>query len=219
MLFQCSACNAMASYRYFPLCEICYSSLIRCPGELKPLPYCRSAESLYIALSQGYPILKTWKSHGSTLWNFHFRHALEKKEFQFRNADWIVPIPQHFHRTWIMKGGSSLRWAGFLSRRYGIPILESVEKKQNGDFQKQTEKDLFERIHSPNPFQLSTKRASHLKGKTIWLTDDFFTTGNTLIHAAELLKSAGVKEIHIKTLGFRPDRRPAEPPQIPSSNG
>lgn len=64
--------------------------------------------------------------------------------------------------------------------------------------EKQSKKSRTERIHIPQVFQLGPDAA--IKGKTIILIDDIYTTGSTLRHAAKVLKTAGAASIQSITL-------------------
>jgi competence protein ComFC len=64
--------------------------------------------------------------------------------------------------------------------------------------EKQSKKSRLERIHIPQVFQVNLQIA--IKGKSILLIDDIYTTGSTLRHAAKLLKESGAERVQSLTL-------------------
>lgn len=115
-----------------------------------------------------------------------FRNAL--LAFQY---DYIVPIPlseerlyeRGFNQAEAIIRAASCQPSHLLSRIHT---------------EKQSKKSRHERIHLEQVFKVETKL--DLRGKTILLVDDIYTTGSTLRHAAKLLKEKGAVKVYSLTL-------------------
>lgn len=65
-----------------------------------------------------------------------------------------------------------------------VPMVHLLSKPYH--FEAQSEKDREQRLAMPQPFKVN-ENVSQIKGKSIILVDDVYTTGRTLFHAAQLL--------------------------------
>lgn len=104
--------------------------------------------------------------------------------------DLIIPIPLSDER---------LYERGF---NQSTALLEEAEVRPSNILarshsEKQSKKTRAERLRQVQVFQLVV---SDLKGKSILLFDDIYTTGTTLRQAAKLLKEAGAEEVSSLTL-------------------
>ncbi|KHE68132.1 ComF family protein [Halobacillus sp. BBL2006] len=72
---------------------------------------------------------------------------------------------------------------------------ESINLLEREGMEKQSKKQRAARIHSANPFRLTTSI-----NEPIILIDDIYTTGTTLRHAASLLKQAGCPKVSAFTI-------------------
>ncbi|MEG0288654.1 MAG: phosphoribosyltransferase family protein [Carnobacterium sp.] len=76
-----------------------------------------------------------------------------------------------------------------------LPVLHHI-----GTGKKQSSKDRKGRMLSPQPFQLDERYREQLKDRDVILVDDVYTTGRTLFHAAELLRTTELKTIETFTI-------------------
>jgi predicted amidophosphoribosyltransferase len=175
----------------------------------------RSWTPLYLAIGQGYEVLKAWKRQPSPLadrWILRSIPALE--ELAKKNFVALVPVPQGPKRSWRLGRSPATQLATWLSRKLEVPVLPALEIRDGS--RSQAGRSLAERLERASPFSLAPgpKRLKTLERVfgPIALVDDFVTTGRTLRQAAELLKSrAGAHEIHAVCLGLRPGRRASSP--------
>lgn len=128
-------------------------------------------------------------------------HELEK-QIEDTGADVIVPMPQRFFRSWMMRGSPVLKTAHAISESLQIPILECLESVALGT-RRQAELKSRDRIQNRIEFQVIDEK---VKGKSVLLVDDFITTGHTVRRAAAELRRNGVRSVHIFSLGIRPLR-------------
>lgn len=118
-----------------------------------------------------------------------FSHTI-KSYFTKIEYDHIIPIPLSDER---------LYERGF---NQSTALLEEAEVRPSHILtrlhsEKQSKKSRAERLRQVQVFQL---RECDVKGKSILLFDDIYTTGTTLRQAAKLLKEAGAAEISSLTL-------------------
>lgn len=62
-----------------------------------------------------------------------------------------------------------------------LPLLQKTQ-----DVLAQSKKNRKERLETPQTFK-ATANAVEIKGKTVWIVDDVYTTGRTMFYAAEAL--------------------------------
>lgn len=109
----------------------------------------------------------------------------------------LVPVPLHRWRIWKRGYNQSALIASALSRRSGIPA----------------ELDLIERVKATPPlkglgrreralavrgaFRMSGAAKERVKGRTVILVDDVFTSGATANACAKVLKRGGAVEVNI----------------------
>lgn len=117
-----------------------------------------------------------------------------RTQIQTMNADTYVPIPlsdERLYERGFNQAAALLREAGYTPSE----ILTRVHSE------KQSKKSRTERIYLHQVFQLVSEITEEdIRGKTILLIDDIYTTGSTLRHAAKLIKQAGAERIFSLTL-------------------
>ncbi|GEM01724.1 competence protein ComFC [Halolactibacillus halophilus] len=103
----------------------------------------------------------------------------------------LVPVPVSTKRMEERLFNQAALIASLINR----PALSLLDKHHTG---KQALKTRQERLDLANPFYL-TEGKSLPKGPIV-LIDDVYTTGTTIHHAANVLKTAGISEIYSFTL-------------------
>ncbi len=208
----------------FPLCRICFTSLIPCPTLCSNCgsPLClRNAEKIcfrpwvqcpeihsysarYLLFERCFEVLKKWKIRGGVLFDQAILKSNDSliliwKEFK---ADAVVPIPQRYIRAWKMRGSRAEKIAFWISCQMKIPTLSllqfpvSIRNKK-----RQAELSLEERFKNQIEFLIDSK--SLPRGGRLILVDDFMTSGRTLRLAARSLRNSGVSSIHVFALGVK----------------
>ena len=127
----------------------------------------------------------------SKLLYYRGKHILE-------NADYIMPVPLYWQRLMKRKYNQSALLTVKLSKITGKPYLLNtllrIKKTQS-----QGHKTREERIKNiQNAF--CVHHAEKIKGKTIVLIDDVYTTGATLNECAKVLRQAGAKRVEALVL-------------------
>lgn len=104
----------------------------------------------------------------------------------------LVPIPLGEERLYERGFNQSLLLAKLLAP---IEVIEPLAKTESV---KQSKKIRQERLQQENPFYVTEPQK--VRGKSILLIDDIYTTGTTIRMAAKVLKEAGAGDISSLTL-------------------
>jgi predicted amidophosphoribosyltransferase len=156
-------------------------------------------------LGQGYRVLKKWKLHRGPVFDRQVlvSNASLLANWKSLNVKAIIPIPQHFFRSWKMRGSPVEVIAQWVSAQTQLPIQRTLNMGTiQRSTKRQAQRNLGERLASrKNRFTINPSLKS--LPSSVLLVDDFMTTGRTLNEAAQTLKNAGVQQIHAFCLGVR----------------
>jgi predicted amidophosphoribosyltransferase len=189
-LVHCVACKgSITDWATLPLCTSCCNCLVDCPPLCKTCGLLCTQECLfpwrkgnvdqfsarYLLMGQGYQVLKCWKIHPGP---FFDRLVLKNSKelcavFQENPPDLIIPMPQLFHRSWILKGNRAEHLAHWISNLIHVPTKPVLLLKTKN--QRQAPLSLEQRISNQITFNIQPGS----KLKRILLVDDFRTTGRT----------------------------------------
>jgi len=115
-------------------------------------------------------------------------------------ADAIIPVPLHRWRLLKRRYNQSSIMAHDLGRATNRPVIHEGLTRTRAT---QTQGHLnFEqrRKNVKSAFAVNEKHGQMIKGKTLILIDDVYTTGSTVKECAKALKKAGAKAVHVLTL-------------------
>ena len=115
-------------------------------------------------------------------------------------ADVIVPVPLHHWRIIARRYNQSALIAQALAQDTGVPtILDGLVRTRATHSQGRLKaKERFKNVR--RAFVVKDNHAAYIKGKTIILIDDVYTTGATVSECSKALLGAGAKTVHILTL-------------------
>ena len=118
-----------------------------------------------------------------------------QQAFDARRDAIVIPIPSSVTRT---------KERGFptthsLLQMADIPFCDALEYR--GDGVKQSHKTRLERIKTAQPFALKKELVTRWRQQPVILFDDVYTTGRTVYHAWQCLKSEGAEVVTVCTLG------------------
>ena len=117
---------------------------------------------------------------------------------QIRSRSWkniaaVVPVPLHQERLQERGYNQSYLLASEISQQLSLPLQDIVRRTKNTP--PQTKLSRWERLHNlKGAFQLQANIL--LRGETLLLVDDVFTTGTTLQEVAQLLLAGGAGEVY-----------------------
>ncbi len=107
-------------------------------------------------------------------------------------ADYILPVPLNQIRQQQRGFNQAELLAQCVSRECNIPLLDNMQRVRNTPFQASLSRE--ERlVNLKDAFKLKDKAL--VKGKTILLLDDIFTTGTTINECSKVLKKAGASKV------------------------
>lgn len=112
-------------------------------------------------------------------------------------ADMIIPVPV-FKEKEKKRGFNQASKIGFhLGRRLGVPHNDKILRR-NQDTAAQRSLSAEERFFNlENVFDVAPEYAALIKGKTVILLDDVYTTGSTAWHCAGALRQAGAERVYL----------------------
>ncbi|HXL99201.1 MAG TPA: ComF family protein, partial [Rhizomicrobium sp.] len=116
-------------------------------------------------------------------------------------ADILVPVPLHRRRLWSRRFNQSALMAQRLAKLTGKPadplVLERIRPTPS---QGEMPSAKARRRNVRGAFRIAPKRADAVRGRTVLLIDDVFTTGATVSACARTLKRAGARKVLVLTL-------------------
>ena len=142
---------------------------------------------------------------GITLGNF----LIEKLKTLDIKFDLIIPIPLHKSRKWERTYNQTEELCKQIIEQ-GYPFRNDIVIRVK-DTEQQTKLSLEERKDNLHlAFGLNEGKSEEIKGKTILLVDDVFTTGTTLDECAKFLNENGAKAVYSLTLAHTINEKPLE---------
>lgn len=151
--------------------------------------------SLYAYSEWMKELVAQWKYRGDYVLGEVFKrefHQLFIESFKdIIKESIILPIPLSSDRLYERGFNQASQLASFIVE-YGMDEQNLLCRMTN---EKQSKKTREERLRMENPFKLNGSI-----NKTVILVDDIYTTGQTLRHAATLLKEQGCPQVYSYTL-------------------
>ena len=120
---------------------------------------------------------------------------------QIPPVDLVLAVPLHPKRLRVREFNQSLLLAHRLASRLGLPLSLSHLLRVRPTLP-QTELHRADRVQNVRR-AFAAQHADTLKGRTVLLVDDVFTTGATVNECAKALRRAGVKGVFVWTLARR----------------
>ncbi|MEM9054493.1 MAG: ComF family protein [Pseudomonadota bacterium] len=115
-------------------------------------------------------------------------------------TDYLIPVPLHYQRL-ARRGFNQAGWlAQAVARNSGTPTMVDGLKRIKAT---QSQSGLTARQRKKNvagAFAVRKRRSDKLKGATVTLIDDVYTTGSTLSASTLALKRAGVANVTVLVL-------------------
>ncbi len=132
--------------------------------------------------------------------------------------DVIIPVPISAGRLKKRGYNQSALMARQLSKRWGVPIDESILVRRKETTLLRSLNPADRRLALDGAFQVTlTGRSSEanqtdrrLAGRTVLLIDDIYTTGATVDTCSSVLMDAGADKVYVLTLMSGGNRRPKE---------
>jgi len=121
-------------------------------------------------------------------------------EGMLEEADAIIPVPLHRWRLMKRRYNQAAIMAYALQKETGVPALHDALLRTRAT-QSQGHLSFNERRKNvKKAFAVNEKYADQVKGKTVIVIDDVYTTGATIKECTKVLKASGASRVHILTL-------------------
>jgi len=163
--------------------------------------YFQSARALGSYAGSLQEMIHRWKYQGKTYLTAPFGEWMAmgvQRYWAPLPFDLLIPVPLHHKRLRARGFNQALLLVRELSRRTGIPFQRRLLRKKN-QTTPQVELSGTEREKAVrNAFCLA--KTEGLKGKSVLLVDDVYTTGATANECARTLAMAGVRRVDVLTL-------------------
>ena len=205
----CAACWSAISFIEEPLCAACGMPFDLDPGgetlcgacHAKPRDFDR-ARSLFRYDDASKPLILTFK-HGDRLDQAPaFARWLERTGRPLlAETELIVPVPLHRWRLWRRRYNQAAILAALPGAALGAPHDPlALERKRATPSQGEMPSAKARRRNVLGAFRVPPAKTASVKGRTILLVDDVFTTGATLDACARALKRAGAARVDALTM-------------------
>lgn len=205
----CADCWSRISFIEGAMCASCGAPFDVDPGgetlcgpcHAKPHDFAR-ARALFRYDDASKPLLLTFK-YGDRLDHAPaFSRWLERTgRALLDDADLVVPVPLHRWRLWRRRYNQAAVIAARLARLAGRPHDPlALERKRATASQGEMPSAKARRRNVLGAFRVPAAKIPQVRGRTILLVDDVFTTGATLNACARALKRAGAARVDALTL-------------------
>ena len=126
-----------------------------------------------------------------------------KEHEEFNNFDYLSFPPSSKKNRRLRGFNQAEEICKIVSTNTSTPTIDLFKNK--GKKQSQTQQDVHDRhLFLRSAFELRKNKNLQLEGSKILLIDDVVTTGATLSECSNLLEKAGVANISVLALAFRP---------------
>jgi ComF family protein len=118
----------------------------------------------------------------------------------FFNVDYVFPVPLHNSRLRARGYNQSYILARALGKTLNIRIGAHILKRKRKTPSQAGKSASGRKRNVAGAFDIPKRHHSKLKGKSVLLVDDVFTTGATIEACARSLKAAGAAKVNVITL-------------------
>lgn len=115
-------------------------------------------------------------------------------------ADAIVPVPLHWTRLFQRRYNQAALLAHALGKLSEKPVLHNTLKRKRKTLSQGRMGRKARARNVQGAFVVPSKLKHRIKGKTVVLIDDVYTTGATLRACAKVLKRAGASKVNVLVL-------------------
>ncbi len=211
---HCCSCGNLVSGEDLFLCESCRLALERSPGDCircgspKEGDLCLFCEERFFYPARNISpfkytgvakdVMRAYKFHGQKRLAGVLANLLEKEiEEELKICDFITCVPMRRAKVRARGFNQSEEIARILSKSSGKPFIDALQELQGRSKQKEMTFD-YRFFNAIGRFYL--KKGVKMKGKSVLIIDDVFTTGATLNECARILLEGGAKSVFSSTI-------------------
>ena len=208
--------NKIIDYVYPKVCGFCnkiISTEYTCKNCQEKLKYMYESERQLVSVNKYFDILIcSYKYNGiirSKILQYKFKNkkylytTLSQRLIELLNMysneiDIIIPVPIHFMRAFNRGYNQIFLIARFIAKKIDKELKNNILKKVRNNKPQSLLTANKRKNNVYNAYKLI--RADAIKGKTILLIDDIYTTGATVNECSKVLKENGAKKIIVATV-------------------
>ena len=208
----CACCRAPLplSTEGISLCSACWAKLPRWRKDDVPVPSVRllkDVDSFSAPFLYEDPIKKLISQFKyedtpelSKLLSMHMRGCVSTLlETNAEEDVLVLAVPMYKRRLWERQYNQSDLLAKYLAEHFDVSYCPEALLRIRSTEQQQGKTAVQRKKNLQGAFKADE---SKVKGKTIFLIDDVWTTGSTAVACATALKKAGAFEVHVVTLCY-----------------
>jgi len=124
----------------------------------------------------------------------------------FAGADALIPVPLHYWRFVGRRYNQAALLANALAKHVSLPVWPHALKRIRATPPQAALRAKERAENIKGAFAVPPRETARLRGKTVLLIDDVYTTGATLSACTEALLEARVSEVRVLTLARRGSR-------------
>lgn len=208
--------NKIINYVYPKVCGFCnkiISEEYTCKNCQENLKYMYESERQLVSVNKNYDVLVCAYKYKGIVRNKLLQYKFKNKKYLYSSLserlikllkkylneiDIVVPVPIHFFRDFSRGYNQSLLIAKFISQEMKLTLRNDIIKKVKNTVPQSMLTATRRKKNAYNAYKIN--KASLLKGKTILLIDDIYTTGATVNECSRVLKENGVKKVIVATI-------------------
>lgn len=204
----CCTCWSQFNFVNPPQCHACgkpftievSKELVCGPCLKKDEPWSKRRYAFaYTAETKG--IVLKFKHHDATYLSKAFGQWLTLPYTTFDQPhDYIIPVPLHWTRLFVRRYNQAALLSQALSSHINAPVLLTALKRARRTPSQGNLTSHARAVNVKNAFTLSNLFKNTIKGKSILLVDDVFTTGATVRNCTQTLLNAGALRVDVLTL-------------------
>ena len=217
--YKCITCGKEINYNGFDFCEDCIEDLpqingkicLRCGEPLNSMAnYCLNCKNSKHYFKRNLSAFTYDKPVSDHIMNLKYNNKrylgeiftgfLVQKYIELGiSAELIIPVPLHPNRLKERGFNQAEIIANPLAQKLNIPIsIDALTRIKDTPKQSLSKSHEDRLLNIKDAFEVNDK--SKIKGKTILLIDDVYTTGSTLSECANALLKAKAKEVYCLTV-------------------
>jgi ComF family protein len=204
----CLGCLSEIHWIEPPFCSICGAPFLSkevrshsCSNCLTQKRYFTMARALGAYDGSLQETIHRWKYQGKITLTSLFGEWMTEGIYHYWDPtlfDLLIPVPLHPHRLRGRGFNQALLLVKELSRQTGIPYRKRVLQKIKLTIPQVNLSGIERKKEVRGSFHIIGKE--ELKGKTILLVDDVYTTGATVNECSKVLVAAGAERVDVLTL-------------------
>lgn len=208
--------NKILNYVYPNICGFCnkiISEEYTCKNCQEKLKYMYESEKQLVSVNKYFDALVCAYKYSGIIRSKILQYKFKNKKYLYASLserlikllnmysneiDIIIPVPIHYMRAFNRGYNQSFLIAKFVAKKIKKEIRNNILKKVLNNKPQSLLTANKRKSNVCNAYKI--RKADAIKGKTILLIDDIYTTGATVNECSKVLKENGAKRIIVATV-------------------